>query len=80
MKNLELLKRITIHPEIFNGKPVIRGQRIAVEHILGMIASGATNDEILEGYPFLEEEDIQACQLYAYKLVAHERHEPPIAI
>jgi uncharacterized protein (DUF433 family) len=80
MKDEKLLERITINPEIFIGKPLIRGHRIAVEHILGMIASGASYDEILEGYPFLELDDIKACQLYAYKLVAHERYEPKIAI
>ncbi|HOO73565.1 MAG TPA: DUF433 domain-containing protein [Spirochaetota bacterium] len=80
MKDEKLLERITVNPEIFNGKPVIRGHRIAVEHILGMIAAGASQKEILEGYPFLEAEDIQACYLYAYRIVAHERYEPRLAL
>jgi len=71
----EMIKRITINPNIFGGKPIIRGKRIAVEHILGMLAAGSTIEEILEGYPFLEREDVQACLLYAYRLSAHERFE-----
>lgn len=43
-----------------------------------MLAAGSTVEELLEGYPFLEKEDIQACLLYAYKMVAHERIEPRI--
>lgn len=78
MDETELLKRITFNPEIFGGKPIIRGMRIAVEHILGMLASGSTVEEILEGYPFLEKEDIQACLVYAHRLTSHERFEPAI--
>lgn len=74
----ELLKRITSNPEIFGGKPIIRGMRIAVEHILGMLASGSSVEEILEGYPFLEREDIQACLVYAHRLVSRERLEPAL--
>ncbi len=68
----ELLNRITVHPEIFGGKPIIRGMRMAVEHILGMLAAGDTTQVILEEYPFLEPEDIQACILYAYRSMAGE--------
>jgi uncharacterized protein (DUF433 family) len=78
MKNEELLKRITFNPKIFGGKPIIRGMRIAVEHILGMLASGSTVEELLEGYPFLEKEDIQACLVYAHRIIAHERVEPAL--
>ncbi|HAK88977.1 MAG: hypothetical protein A2077_07195 [Nitrospirae bacterium GWC2_46_6] len=78
MKDEELLKRITFNPEIFGGKPIIRGMRIAVEHILGMLASGSTVEELLEGYPFLEKEDIQACLVYARRVIAHERVEPAL--
>ena len=72
----ELLKRITFNPSIFGSKPIIRGMRIAVEHVLSMLAAGSTVEEILEGYPFLEKEDIQACLIYAHKAVANERIEP----
>jgi len=79
MNDEELLKRITFNPKIFGGKPIVRGMRIAVEHILGMLAAGSTVPELLEGYPFLEKEDIQGCLLYAYRMVAHERIEPALA-
>jgi uncharacterized protein (DUF433 family) len=60
-----LLKRITVNPKIFGGKPIIRGRRLAVEHVLGMLATGDTPNTILHGYPWLEAEDIQACRTYA---------------
>ncbi len=72
----KLLERITVNPQIFNGKPIIRGRPLAVEHILGMLATGDTPETILEGYPWLEKEDIQACLVYAHRLVSHERVEP----
>ena len=80
MTDEELLKRITFNPAIFGGKPIIRGMRIAVEHILGMLAAGSTAEELLEGYPFLEKEDMQACLVYAHRIVAHERIEPALAV
>jgi len=76
MDDIELLNRISVNPKIFNGKPIIRGRRLAVEHILGMLAAGDTPETILAGYTWLEPEDIQACLVYAYKLVSHERVEP----
>ena len=68
----ELLERITVRPEIFGGKPIIRGMRFAVEHVLAKLAVGDTVDTILGDYPILEPEDIQACLLYAYRAVAGE--------
>ena len=65
MTEAELLKRITIDPGIFGGKPIIRGMRIAVEHVLGMLAAGSTAESILEHYPYLEAEDIQAALVCA---------------
>lgn len=59
-----LLDRITVSPAIFAGKPIIRGRRLAVEHVLGMLAAGDTPKTILEGYPLLEPEDIRACLAY----------------
>ncbi len=72
----KLLERITINPKIFSGKPILRGRRLAVEHILGMLAAGDSPQVILAGYPWLEPEDIQACLVYARRLVGHERIEP----
>lgn len=65
MNEQDLLKRITVNPKIFGGKPIIRGRRLAVEHVMGMLAAGDTWETILEGYPWLEREDIQACLVYA---------------
>jgi uncharacterized protein (DUF433 family) len=76
MNEQQLLKRITVDPAIFSGKPIIRGRRLAVEHVLGMLAAGDSPEVILQGYPWLEKEDIQACLVYARRLVGHERVEP----
>lgn len=65
MDEQQLLERIVVNPGIFGGKPIIRGLRIAVEHILGMLAAGETPETIVREYPFLEREDIQACLLFA---------------
>ena len=74
----ELLRRITVDPKIFGGKPIIRGRRLAVEPGLGMLAAGDREETILAGYPWLEAEDIQACLVYARRLVGHERVEPAL--
>jgi len=73
-----LLQRITVNPKIFGGKPIIRGRRMAVEHVLAMLAAGDDVATLLEGYPWLEREDILACLTYAHRLVEHERVEPLI--
>lgn len=70
-----LLQRITFNPAIFGGKPIIRGRRLAVEHVLGMLAAGDATETILEGYPWLEREDILAALLYARRSIAHESIE-----
>jgi len=75
MEEDQLLKRITFNPTIFSGKPIIRERRIAVEHILGMLAAGDSFETILSGYPFLEKDDLLACIAYAHKIVGHERVE-----
>ncbi|VAX06645.1 FIG00874657: hypothetical protein [hydrothermal vent metagenome] len=76
MNEQTLLERITVNQKIFGGKPIIRNRRLAVEHVLGMLAVGDSMKTILEGYPWLEIEDIQACLAYAHRLVEHERVEP----
>lgn len=63
-----LLQRITINPKICHGKPTIRNKRYLVESILELMASGMTNEEILADYEDLENEDLQACLLFAAKL------------
>ena len=72
----ELLARITVRGDVFGGKPIIRNMRMAVEHILGMLASGESAETILEEYGFLEAEDIQACLLFAHRSMSGEQvHE-----
>jgi uncharacterized protein (DUF433 family) len=61
-----LLRRITGNPEIFGGKPIIRGMRISVELILSLLAQGETADTVLADYPDLEADDLRACLAYAH--------------
>jgi uncharacterized protein (DUF433 family) len=67
MTETQLLNRITLNPKIMVGKPVIKGTRLTVEYILGLLAQGATINEILDEYDGLAQEDIQACLLFATK-------------
>ena len=73
MNEKNILQRITVNPDIFGGKPIIRGRRLAVEHVLAMLAAGDTAETLLEGYPWLEHKDIQACLLYANKIIESKR-------
>ncbi len=65
MHEQELIQRITTDPAIFGGKPIVRGRRLAVEHVLSMLAAGDSGPDIIAAYPFLEPEDIRACLLCA---------------
>jgi len=73
MKKEALLNRITINPEVIVGKPTIRGLRITVEQILKALAGGVKVEELLEDYPELEKEDVQAVLIYASELVNEEQ-------
>jgi len=64
----ELLKRITLNPDICHGKPTIRNKRYPVGMILDLLSAGMTHKEILADYPTLEEDDIRACLTYASRL------------
>jgi uncharacterized protein (DUF433 family) len=68
----DLLNRITFNKEVLCGKPIIRGLRISVEMLLGLLAKGATQEEILQDYPQLESDDLRAALLYAHHMVARE--------
>jgi uncharacterized protein (DUF433 family) len=74
-KDKELLQRITANPNIFGGKPIIRGRRISVEMILGLLAQDIKTEEILEDYPDLERDDVLACIAYAHAILANESLE-----
>jgi len=75
---MEKLRRITFDPEVMGGKPCIRGMRVTVGMIVGLIATGQTKQEILGMYPYLEAEDIDEALQYAAWRV--EEFEVPIAM
>jgi uncharacterized protein (DUF433 family) len=68
MNDADLLVRIAAEPGKMGGKPMIRGRRITPTMVLTMLANGATREAVLEAYPALEPEDIDACLLYAARL------------
>jgi len=59
------LDRITVNPEVMGGKPCVRGMRVTVGTVVGLIAQGHSVEEILKEYPYLEKDDIQQCLQYA---------------
>lgn len=69
--------RITYDPAVMGGKPCIRGLRVTVGTILGLLASGKSRERILQAYPYLEQEDLDAALAYAARRV-EEREEPPV--
>ena len=79
-EEIALLNRITFPADVFDGKPIIRDMRIAVEHVLGKLAAGDTAETILSEYPFLEPEDIQACLVFAHRSLAGEHVHDRIVV
>jgi uncharacterized protein (DUF433 family) len=71
--------RIALDPNVMVGKPVVRGTRITVELVIGLLAEGWTEQEILAAYPHLKREDILACLAYAQELVSSEKVYPTAA-
>lgn len=69
-----MFDRITFDPQIMGGKACIRGIRITVSLVLSLVANGMKEEEIIEAYPYLEVEDIQACLNYAAFLASEEIH------
>jgi len=72
MIDRSLLQRITANPATFGGKPIVRGLRISVELVMSLLAQGMTEQELLEDYPALQREDIQACLVYAHAVIAND--------
>ncbi len=70
--------RITVSPEICNGKPVIRGTGITVQTVLEFLAAGDSVEDVLQEYPTLKREDVQACLAYASKLMANHYSVVPV--
>ena len=76
MTDLELLERIVSDPLVMTGKPVVRGTRLAVDFILGLLAHGASEADILAEYPGLAREDIQACLCFSARSLASTTFMP----
>jgi uncharacterized protein (DUF433 family) len=68
--------RITLNPEVLVGKPVIKGTRISVEFVVGLLARGWTIEDIIKEYDHVTQEDVQACLSYAHQLLADEKIYP----
>ena len=72
MNEQQLLERITSNPNIFSGKPIVRGMRISVELVLSLLAQGESSEELLADYPDMVPEDILACLAYAHSVIAND--------
>ena len=71
--------RISIDPKVLVGKPVIRGTRLSVEFIIGLLADGWTEADILANYPGITREDVLACLAYAHDILSSEKVFPSAA-
>jgi uncharacterized protein (DUF433 family) len=78
-QNVTTSPRIVLDPEVMLGKPLVRGTRITVEHVVGLMAEGWSEAQVLYNHPQLTREDVQACLAYARDLVASERAFPSAA-
>jgi uncharacterized protein (DUF433 family) len=70
-----LLARITVRPDVFGGKPIVRDMRISVELVLSLLAQGESWSTLRDDYPDLQEDDIRACLEYARAIVANDSLE-----
>jgi uncharacterized protein (DUF433 family) len=76
MESTDILERIVINPKIMVGKPVIKGTRLTVDYILGLLAQGETPEDIIREYNDVQQEDIQACLLFAAKTLKNTEFIP----
>ena len=74
-----ILERVTLLPDVCNGKPTVRGMRITIETILQFLSAGDTVEAILDAFPFLEKEDIQACIAFALKNLSSYKNDIQLA-
>lgn len=74
-----MFERITIDPDICNGRPVVRGTRITAQTVLEFLAAGDSVEDVLEEYPSLTREDVQACLDYASRLMGNHYSVVPVA-
>ena len=72
-------ERITVNPDVCNGKPVVRGTRITVQTVLEFLAAGDSVEDVLAEYPALKREDVQACLDYASRVMANHFSVLPVA-
>lgn len=71
-------ERITVSPDVCNGKPVVRGTRVTVQTVLEFLAAGDSVEDVLEEYPTLKREDVQACLDYASRVMANHFSVLPV--
>jgi len=76
MNDDKLLEKIVLNPKIMTGKPVIRGTRLTVDHILNLLAHGSTEKDIVEEYKGITSDDIRACILFAMKSLEKSEFMP----
>jgi uncharacterized protein (DUF433 family) len=76
---MQTLDRITLDPGVLAGKPVIKGTRLSVDFVIGLLADGWTQADILNNYPGVAKEDITACLAYARDLLRGEKIYPSAA-
>ena len=72
-------ERITTHPDICNGRPIIRGTRISVQSVLEFLAAGDSVEDVIAEFPALTRADVQACLDYASRLMANHYSVLPVA-
>jgi uncharacterized protein (DUF433 family) len=77
---VEWRERIVVNPEVMTGKPVIKGTRLTVDHVIELLAEGWTTDQIVEEYPGVTTDDVGACLAYASELVKSEKVYPARAV
>jgi uncharacterized protein (DUF433 family) len=73
------ISRIILDPTILVGKPVVRGTRIAVDFVIGLLADGWKENDILHNYPGLSHDDVAACLAYARDILRSEKVYPSAA-
>ena len=72
-------ERITVNPDVCNGKPVVCGTRITVQTVLEFLAAGDSVEDVLQEYPTLKREDVQACLNFASRMMANHFSVLPVA-
>ncbi len=77
---VEWRERIEVNPEVMTGKPVIKGSRLTVDHVIELLAEGWSTEQITEEYPGITAEDVAACLAYASEVIKSEKVYPARAV